>query len=149
MAPFLNERAARNAGIRTQYLHYEGQEAKAILIQNAEHDEQRMITDQNYTIDAHHQHRTGRTHAPLWLKDDFVSVHVQTAIQYWKETILTAHPQRDEFLGYIGGVRLSKFIDPMSAGIFEDSPFKGADVTPIELPNHVPASHDGWVNNEI
>ncbi|CAM9368491.1 unnamed protein product [Ascophyllum nodosum] len=37
----------------------------------------------------------------------------------------------------------------MSAGIFEGSPFKGEDVTPIELPNHVPASHDGWVNNEI
>ena len=53
-----------------------------------------------------------------------LSGHVQTAIQYWKETILTAHPQRDEFLGYIGGVRLSEFIDPMSAGIFEISPFK-------------------------
>ena len=147
--PFLNERAARNAGIRTQYLHYEGQEAKAILVQNAEHDEQRMTTDHNQTIDAQHQHRTGRTQASLWHEDDFVSGHVQTAIQYWKETILTAHPQRDEFLGYIGGVRLSEFIDPMPAGIFEGSPFKGADVTPIELPNHVPASHDGWVNNEV
>ena len=63
--------------------------------------------------------------------------------------MLTAHPQRDGFLGYIGGVRLSEFIDLMSADIFEGSPFKGADVTPIELPNHVPASHDGWVNNEI
>ena len=37
----------------------------------------------------------------------------------------------------------------MSAGIFEDSQFKGADVTPIELRNHVPTSHDGWVNTEI
>ena len=37
----------------------------------------------------------------------------------------------------------------MSAGIFEGAQFKGADVTPIELPNHVPTSHDGWVNNEI
>ena len=38
----------------------------------------------------------------------------------------------------------------MSAGIFEVSPFKieHIDVTPIELPNHVPAAHDGWVNNE-
>ena len=108
-----------------------------------------MTTGHNQTIDAHHQYRTGRTQAPLWHEDDFVSGHVQTAIQYWKETILTAHPQRDEFLGYIGGVRLSEFIDPMSASIFEGSPFKGADVRPIELPNHVPASHDGWVNNEI
>ena len=120
-----------------------------ILVQNAEHDEQRKTADHNQTIDAHHQHRTGRTQAPLWHEDDFVSGHVQTAIQYWKETILTAHPQRDEFLGSIGGVRLSEFIDPMSAGIFEGSPFNGANVTPIELPNHVPASHDGWVNNEI
>ena len=37
----------------------------------------------------------------------------------------------------------------MSAGIFEGSQFKGADVTPIELPNHVPTSHDRWVNSEI
>ena len=106
-----------------------------------------MTTDHNQSIDAHH--RTGRTQAPLWHEDDFVSGHVQTAIQNWKETILTAHPQRDELLGYIGGVRLSEFIDPMSAGIFEASPFNEADVTPIELPNHAPASHDGWVNNEV
>ena len=108
-----------------------------------------MTMDHNQTIDSHHQHRTGRTQAPSWHEDDFVSGHVQTAKQYWKETILTGHPQRDEFLGYIGGVRLSEFIGPMSAGIFEGSPFKGPDVTTIELPNHVPASHDGWVNNEI
>ena len=127
----------------------EGQEAKTRLVQNAEHDEQRMTTDHKQNIDAHHQHRTGRTQAPLWHEDDFVSGHVQTAIQYWKETILTVHPQRDEFRGYIGGVRLSEFIDSMSAGIFEGSPFKGADVPSIELPNHVPASHDGWVNDEI
>ena len=38
----------------------------------------------------------------------------------------------------------------MSASIFEVSPFQNrADVTPIVLPNHVPAAHDGWVNNEI
>ena len=40
----------------------------------------------------------------------------------------------------------------MSADIFEGSQLKqlkGADVTPIELPNHVATSHDGWVNNEI
>ena len=119
--PFLNERAARYAGIRTQYLHYEGQEAKAILVQKAEHDEQPTTTDHSQTIDTHHQHRPDRTQVPLWHEDDFVSGHVQTAIQYWKETILTHHPQRDEFLGYIGGVRLNEFIDPMSAGIFEGS----------------------------
>ena len=37
----------------------------------------------------------------------------------------------------------------MSAGIFEIFPSKNrADTTPIELPNHVPTLHDGWVNNE-
>ena len=105
--------------------------------------------DQNQIIATHHQHRMDRTQAPLWHEDDFVSGHVQTAIQYWKETILTTHPQRDEFLGYIGGVCLSEFIDPVSAGIFEGSQFKEADVTPIELPNHVPTSHNGWVKTEI
>ena len=68
--------------------------------------------------------------------------------------LLTTHPQWNEFLGYLGGVRLSEFIDPESAGIFqpgifEGLQFKGADATPIELPNHVPASHDGLVNTEI
>ena len=37
----------------------------------------------------------------------------------------SAHPQRDEYLGYIGGVRLSEFIDPVSAGTFEGSELKG------------------------
>ena len=37
----------------------------------------------------------------------------------------------------------------MSADIFEGSQFKGADVTHIELPNHAPTSHEGWVNTEI
>ena len=78
-----------------------------------------------------------------------MSGQVQTAIQHWKETILIAHPQRDEFLGYIGGVRLSEFIDAVSAGIFEGSQLKGADATPIELPSHVPTSNDGWGNTEI
>ena len=32
---------------------------------------------------------------------DFVSEHVQTALQNWKETIPIAHPIRDELLGYI------------------------------------------------
>ena len=108
-----------------------------------------MTTEHSQTIDIHRQHRPDRTQASLWHEDDLVSGHVQTAIQYWRETILTDHRQRDEFLGYIGGVRLNKFIDPMSAGIFEGSQFKGADVTPIKLANHVPTSHDGWVNNEI
>ena len=30
-------------------------------------------------------------------------------IQHWKEAILTAHPQRDELLGYMRGVHLSGF----------------------------------------
>ena len=76
--------------------------------------------------------------------------HIQTTIQYWKETILTAHPQRDELLGYIGSIHLSEFIDPVSAGTFsEGSQSKWADVTPIEQPNHIPTSHDGWVDTKI
>ena len=96
---------------------------KAILVQNAEHDEQRKTTDHNQTIGAHHQHRTGRTQAPLWHEDDFIGARTNLY------TILegdysNSSPQRDEFLGYKGGVRLSEFIDPMSAGIFEIFPSK-------------------------
>ena len=59
------------------------------------------------------------------------------------------HPQRNEFLGYIGGVRLSEFIHPELAGTFEGFQIKGADATPIKLPNHAPTPHDGWVDTEI
>ena len=136
--------------ILTRYLHYEDQEAKAILIQNVEHDEQRTTTDQNLIISTHHQHRTDRIRAPLWHVDNFVSgYYVQTTLQYWKGTFLATYPQRDEFLGYIGGERLSESIDPVSAGIFEGFQFKEADATPIKLPNHVPTSHDWWVDIEI
>ena len=45
--------------------------------------------------------------------------------------------------------RTPQQLQPVSAGIFEGSQNKGEDVTPIELPNHVPTSHDGWVNTEI
>ena len=68
-----------------------------------------MTTDPKQNIATHNQHRTDRTQAPLGLEDDSVSGHVQTAIQSWKETILTAQPKRDKFLGYIGGVRFSDF----------------------------------------
>ena len=116
-----------------------------ILVQNAEHDEQRTITDPNLTISTYHQHRTDRTQAPLWHGDDFVLGHVKTTLQYWKEMIPTALPQRDEGLGCL---RLSEFIDPVSAGTFEGSQLKGTDMS-IELPNHVPTSHDEWVDTEI
>ena len=120
-----------------------------ILIQNAEHDKQQTTADQNSTTSTHHQHRMDRTQAPLWHGDDFVSGHLQTALQYGKETILTTYPQRDEFLGYIGGVRLSEFTDPDSAGTFEGFQFQGTGTTPIKLPNHVPTSHDKCVDTEI
>ena len=101
------------------------------------------------TTSTHHQHRTDRTRAPLWHGDDFVSGHVQTALQYWKETILIIHHLRGEFLGYIGGVPVSEFIDPGPAGTLKGFQFKRVDATPVELPNHVPTSHDGWKNTEI
>ena len=68
-------------------------------------------------------------------------------------TILEGNdPNRPPPKGRILGLhrrRTPQRFQPMSAGIFEGSQLKGADVTPIELPNHVPTSHDGWVYTEI
>ena len=122
-APFLNKRANRNDGIRTQYLYYKRQEAKVVPRQNAEYDEQSTTTDQNLTTSTHPQHRTDRTQVLLWHGDGFVSGHVHAALQYWKETILTTQPQRDEVLGYIRGVRLSECVGPESTGSFEGFQF--------------------------
>ena len=74
---------------------------------------------------------------------------MQTALHNWKERILRFHPQRDDFLGYTGSIRISEFNDPGSAGTFEGFQFKVVDVTPIELPNHVPILHDELVDTEI
>ena len=58
---------------------------------------------------------------------------------------------RDQILRREQGQEIIDFpcIDSVSAGIFEGSQFKEADVTPIELPNHAPISHNEWVKTEI
>ena len=52
-------------------------------------------------------------------------------------------------MGCIGGVYLSKFIDPESAEAFEGFQFKRTGAMVVKLPNHVPTSHDGWLDTQI
>ena len=52
-------------------------------------------------------------------------------------------------MGCIGGVCLSKFIDPESAGEFEGFQLKGIGAMAVKPPNHVPTSHDGWLDTKI
>ena len=52
-------------------------------------------------------------------------------------------------MGCIGGVYLSKFIDPESAEALEGFQFKGTGAMVVKLPNHVPTSHDGWLDTQI
>ena len=52
-------------------------------------------------------------------------------------------------MGYSGGVRLNKFIDPESLGTFEGFQLKGKGTMAIELPNHIPTAHDGWLDTKI
>ena len=122
----------------------EEQEAGAIPVRRTAHDHA-PESDHIHS----HQIQTDRTRRSLWREHDFLSGHVQTTLQYLKEIILATRSKRDKFVGYIGGVCLSKFIDPGSAGTFEGFQLKGTGTIAIKLPNHISTSHDGWLDTKI
>ena len=89
--------------------------------------------------------------APLWQPDDFVPGHLSSKIPFWREEILRDRTPADSstLLGWLQGVSVHDFIDESSRGVFQGHQFNGAEVSQIELPNHVPEEHNLWVDTEI
>lgn len=89
--------------------------------------------------------------APLYRADDFVPGFLRSAIPFWRDVIieLCSKEKRDTLLGWIQGVSIHEFVDPQKTDIFQGKPYNGAELSAVELPNHVPVGHDTWVNQEI
>ena len=76
--------------------------------------------------------------APLWDEQDFVPGRVQTPTCFWANTILSDHPDREQFLSWLQGVQLDEFVNPEAAGVFQRRQYAGKNLTAIELPNNAP-----------
>lgn len=87
--------------------------------------------------------------APLRREEDFVSGHLSSCYSFWADVVLTNHPQRDTLLGWLQGVRISDFVDLSATGTFQGREYAAAELTPVELANHVPPQHDAWVDAEV
>ena len=41
------------------------------------------------------------------------------------------------------------FVDPDVTGLFQGCRYRGSDLTPIELPNHIPQEFEDWASVEV
>ena len=80
---------------------------------------------------------------------DYVPGRVQTQTRFWAEIILKDHPDKNRLLGWTQGVRLHEFVDPEATGLFQGRRYRGSDLTPIELPNHIPQEFEDWASVEL
>ena len=87
--------------------------------------------------------------APLWHEIDFVPGRVQLEVEFWTETILKHHPDKNRILGWTQGVRLYEFVDPEATDLFQGRRYKGSDLTPIEHLNHIPREFEDWTSVEL
>ena len=138
---FLDERARRTNGVRTQ--HVSGNFLSEPQTRSSTVDP----LDQDTLL---HDPRTPQP-ARMWATADFVPAHLQSAIPFWRDVILPATTEagRDTLLGWIRGVSVYEFVDRRAQGTFQGRHYSGPDLTSVNLPNHVPAEHCSWVTTEV
>lgn len=87
----------------------------------------------------------------MYETDDFVPGQVATAIDFWKEEILPTctTEQQSMYRGWLEGVSVHEFLNSEAAGNVQGHEFRGTDLTPVELPNHVSDEHHSFKNTTI
>ena len=138
---FLDERARRTNGVRTQ--HMNGNFLSEPQTRSSTVDP----LDQDIPL---HNPRTSRT-ARMWATVDFVPAHLQSVIPFWRDVILpaTIEADRDTLLGWMRGVSVHDFVDSRAQGTFQGHQYSGPDLTSVHLPNHVRVEHCSWVTAEV
>ena len=76
---------------------------------------------------------------------DFVPGRIQIQTKIWAEIILKDHPDKNRLLGW----RPHEFVDPEATGLFQGRRYRGSDLTPIELPNHIPQEFEDWATDKL
>lgn len=99
----------------------------------------------------HSPPRATSAQAFMWQTEDFVPGHLGFHASFWENEILTVcdTEERQKFLRWIRGVDIAEFVDPEAEGVFQGRRYKGAELTSIELPNHVPEEFHGFVDQQI
>ena len=145
MAPradaFLAARAHRTANIRTQLVNGDILSEPHALSLAADLPSNEELLQTRYSP---HQAR-------MWSGEDFVPAHLQSALPFWRDVILsdTPEPERGTLLRWVEGVSVYDFVDPTAHGEFQGRSYRGADLTAVHLPNHVPHEFSSWVTGEI
>lgn len=139
---FLRDRAIRTANVRTRLVN-----GTAISERYHERPAGDLTRD---TLLAERPSLTAGD-APMWETDDFVPGQVATATDFWEDEILPtcATEQQSRLRGWLGGVSVHEFVNPKAEGTFQGHEFKGADLTPVELPNHVPEKYREFMHSTI
>lgn len=136
----LRDRAQRNANVRTYNVN--GKELSEQL-------EQPPAV--NLERDTILRERLTPTQAPVWDLEGFVPGHLQSAIPFWKDVMLNevSTEERETSLRWLPGYSVHEFVNVEAGGIFQGHQYRGAGLTPVELPSHVPAEFTEWVGSEV
>ena len=88
----------------------------------------------------------------MWNTEDFVQGRVATAVDFWESSILpTCTPEQQVMYRrwLVEGVSFHEFVNVEAEGVFHGQAYRGADLTPVELPNHVPPEFHSVMDETI
>lgn len=87
----------------------------------------------------------------MWEAEDFLPGQVATVTKFWENEILPACPpeQVEMYCRWLEGGSVHEFVDEKEEGTFQGHAYRGIDLTPIELSNHVWAEHHNFVHTTI
>ena len=140
---FLRDRATRAANVRTRSVG--GSEI-------SERHQTRPIDDLTRDTLLAETPTLSSQDAPMWDTEDFVPGRVATAVEFWESSILpTCTPEQQVmYLRWlVEGVSFHEFVNVEAEGVFQGQAYRGADLTPVELPNHVPPEFHSFMDETI
>ena len=88
----------------------------------------------------------------MWDTEDFVPGRVATSVEFWWSSILpTCTPEQQVmYLRWlVEGVSFNESTNVEAEGVFQGQAYRGADLTPVELPNHVPPVFRSFMDETI
>ena len=86
---------------------------------------------------------------PLRKSEDFMSGSILLCAEFWKNTILKAHPKRKQLSRWFeGGVRI-EFLNDHTKDSYEGKEFEGFYPEARQFENNVPNEWKHWVSKEL
>ena len=87
---------------------------------------------------------------PVRVGDDFVPGGLAREFPFWRDVLLTDHPERNTILTWVrDGVSVYEFLLPDARGVSVEQPFNPAVFPGEEMPNRVPEEFHEFVTREV